>query len=406
MTPATTPPAPRDGVRMLVVDPIADAALPACFTDLPALLRSGDLLVVNDAATLPASLSGRTLTGDAVEVRLIGPVAGDTWRAVLLGEGDWRTPTERRPPPPALACGETMTFDASLAQNSRSLLGTDRYAAPARLMARVVDVSSVSPRLVVLRFDCAGAALWDALYALGKPIQYAYVGEPLPLWSVQTVFAARPWAAEMPSAGRPFTWEMLGALRRGGVRLERLTHAAGLSATGDAAIDAVLPLPERYDIPARTVAAIEETRATGGRVIAVGTTVVRALEGSAAAHGSLTAGCGETDLVIGSDFEPGVVDALLSGVHAPGESHWHVLSAFAGDDLLRRAATLADQLGFRGHELGDSTLILPGAASAAPSRQAAQRRPASMHWVAPASVLVARVARQCVENAVPLTRRP
>lgn len=226
-------------------------------------------------------------------------------------------------------------------------------------------MSALSPRLVELIFDRHGAALWSALYALGRPVQYAYVAEPLALWSVQTVYAARPWAAEMPSAGRPLTWAILGALRRRGVRLAQLTHAAGLSSTGDAALDAALPLPERYDIPTATVAAIAEARAAGGRVIAVGTTVVRALEGCAAAHGSLVAGAGETDLVIGAGFAPRLVDALLSGMHAPGESHWHILSAFAGGDLLRRATALATRLGFRCHELGDATLILPGAAPAA-----------------------------------------
>src|SRR5262249_50334988 len=110
MKPATAPPPQRDGVRLLVVDPSADIALPACFTDLPSLLQRGDLLVVNDAATLPASLPGHTGTGDAVEVRLLGPARRDTWRAVLLGPGDWRTPTERRPPPPALALGDTIIF--------------------------------------------------------------------------------------------------------------------------------------------------------------------------------------------------------------------------------------------------------------------------------------------------------
>ncbi len=340
--PATAPPDARDGVRLLVVDPAADSASPARFTDLPAFLRAGDLLVVNDAATLPASLPGTTAAGAAIEARLLGPTEREGWRAVLLGAGDWRTPTERRPPPPPLARGDPIRFAGGLT-------------------ARVDTTSPLSPRLVELVFDRHGAALWSALYAAGAPVQYAYLAEPLALWSVQTVYAGRPWAAEMPSAGRPLTWEVIGALRRRGVALAALTHAAGLSSTGDPAIDAALPLPERYDLPAATVAAIAATRAVGGRVIAAGTTVVRALEGCAAAHGKLRAGTGETDLKIGPGFAPRVVDALLSGVHAPGESHWHILRAFAGDDLLARAAALAAELGFRGHELGDSTLILPGA---------------------------------------------
>lgn len=357
MKPATVPPARRDGVRLLVVDPAADTAVPACFADLPALLRCGDLLVVNDAATLPASLAGRTAAGEAVEVRLLGPARPGTWRAVLFGAGDWRTPTEQRPPPPRVAAGEAIT------------IAVPRNGLSDALSARITAVSVLSARLVDLAFDRDGAELWSALYAAGAPVQYAYVAAPLALWSVQTVYAARPWAAEMPSAGRPLTWEILAALRRRGVRLAQLTHAAGLSSTGDAVLDAALPLPERYDIPAATVAAIADASGAAGRVIAVGTTVVRALEGCVAAHGRLVAGSGETDLVVAPGFDLRVVDALLSGIHDPAESHWHILSAFAGHDLLTRAAALAEALGFRCHELGDSTLILPGATCAL--RQAA-----------------------------------
>jgi S-adenosylmethionine:tRNA ribosyltransferase-isomerase len=214
---------------------------------------------------------------------------------------------------------------------------------------------ALSPRLVELSFDLEGEDLWAAIYAAGRPVQYAYLTEDLALWSVQTVFAARPWAAEMPSAGRPFTWEILLALRRRGVGVVALTHAAGLSSTGDPAIDAALPLPERYDIPAATVAAIERTRAAGGRVIAVGTTVVRALEGNAATHGRLQAGPGETDLVLGPGQALRVVDGIVTGMHEATEP------LPAPDRLPRRAelraAVATPALGYRGHELGDATLV-------------------------------------------------
>src|SRR5690606_811511 len=133
-------------------------------------------------------------------------------------------------------------------------------------------------------------ALWAGLYRGGAPVQYSYHRAPLALWSVQSAFAGRPWAAEMPSAGRPLDWRTLGGLRRAGVGLARLTHAAGLSSSGDPAMDRLLPLPERYAIPEATIAAITATQARGGRIIAVGTTVVRALEGSVAASGRLRAG--------------------------------------------------------------------------------------------------------------------
>jgi S-adenosylmethionine:tRNA ribosyltransferase-isomerase len=225
---------------------------------------------------------------------------------------------------------------------------------------------------VALRFAVSGDELWDALYREGRPVQYAYLAHELPLWAVQTVYAARPWAFEMPSAGRPLSWQTLLALRRKGVRWASLTHAAGLSSTGDPAIDAALPLPERYEIPAATARAVAETQARGGRVVAVGTTVVRALEGAAAAarDGVLRPGGGETDLIITPAFRPRVVDGILSGAHAASESHFRLLAAFAGRALLAAAAAHAERAGFLTHELGDSMLVLPGALAAARAARA------------------------------------
>lgn len=342
MTPATRPPPSRDDIRLLVVDPRSGAVADRRFDALPALLGPGDLLVVNDAATLPASLFARGPGGADIEVRLLGPTAGERWRAVLLGAGSWRQRTEERPPPPPIAVGSRLSF--------------------AGLTASIAALSPLSPRLVELAFDRAGEALWSAIYAAGAPVQYAHVDAALPLWEVQTVYAGRPWAAEMPSAGRPLTWGLLGAIRARGAGVACLTHAAGLSSTGDPDIDAALPLPERYDIPARTVAAVDAARARGGRVIAVGTTVVRALEGAAATARGLAPGDGETDLVIGPGFVPRVVSSVLSGVHVPGESHFELLAAFAPRRTLRAAVGRAADLGYRGHELGDAMLILDGAA--------------------------------------------
>ncbi|MDC0716008.1 S-adenosylmethionine:tRNA ribosyltransferase-isomerase [Nannocystis bainbridge] len=372
MNPATAPRDDRAGARLLLLDPRTGAHVDARVRDLPRWLGAGDLLIVNDAATLPASLRARAwrkehVSGDMsnaelddgagsrgwpkrhvsedmlsadLEVRLTG-VGGATWRAALLGAGDWRTPTERRPPPPALRVGDRLVFSEALT-------------------AAVVGVSPVSPRLCELRFDREGAALWAALYRLGRPVQYAHVREPLALWSVQTVFAARPWAAEMPSAGRPLDWDTLLALRRAGVEIAAVTHAAGLSSTGDPELDAALPLAERFEVPAATVAAIARVRAGGGRVIAVGTTVVRALEGSVRRFGGLQAGSGETDLVLGPGFVPRVVDGIVTGMHGPGESHFALLQAFAGEAALRAAFEHAIGAGYLAHEFGDAALIVPG----------------------------------------------
>jgi|HubBroStandDraft_6_1064221.scaffolds.fasta_scaffold156453_2 S-adenosylmethionine:tRNA ribosyltransferase-isomerase len=348
MQPARTYPARRDDVRLLVVDPAAGALRTTRTGALPTLFAAGDLLVVNDAATLPASLLGRDGAGGEVEARLIGHPEGGRCRAVLFGAGDWRRRTEDRPPPgsAALRPGARLEFDGLVA------------------IVESAPAPALSPRLVELFFDVEGDALWAALYRAGRPISYSYLDQALPLWAVQTVYAARPWAFEMPSAGRPLSWEILLALRRRGVRWAALTHGAGLSATGDPQIDRALPLPERFDIPAATVTAIGDTRAAGGRVVAVGTTVVRALEGASAQPGGLRPGLGETDLHIDADHRPRVVDGILTGVHATVETHFALLGAFANRDLLRAALAVAEENGLLTHELGDAMLVLPGALAA------------------------------------------
>jgi S-adenosylmethionine:tRNA ribosyltransferase-isomerase len=306
--------------------------------DLPGLLRAGDLLVVNDAATLPARLPW--IDGARREVRLLGATEDGSWWAVLFGEGDWRTPTEHRPPPPAVAVGTTLA------------LGDE-------LRASVIERSPLSERLVRLRFSAEGEALWRAIYRAGRPVQYAHVAGPLALWHVQTRYAGRPWAVELPSAGRPLTWGLLTELRQRGVALAALTHAAGLSATGDPALDRALPLPERYEIPASTAEAVADARARGGRIVAVGTSVVRALEGCSVAHGgALTPGSGWTDLRVGPATRLRVVDGLLTGMHEPETSHFELLRAFAPPALLARAHAHAAASGYLGHEFGDASLIL------------------------------------------------
>jgi S-adenosylmethionine:tRNA ribosyltransferase-isomerase len=343
MTPATWPRDEPLDERLLVVDPRAGDWRDARVRDLPRHLSSGDLLVVNDAATVPASLPAVTARGDAVELRLAAHLDDALWRAVLLGDGDWHTRTEHRAAPPPVARGERL----------RVAPGLDVV---------VEDLDPVRPRLLVVRFSLRGAALWAALYRHGRPVQYAHIDRPLALWHVQTPFASRPWAVEMPSAGRPLTWALLGELRARGVRLASLTHAAGLSSTGDPAMDAALPLPERFDVPAATVRAIAETRRAGHRVVAAGTTVVRALEGSAKLHGGeLLPGEGTTDLRIDAHFHPRVVDGLLTGLHELGSSHRELTRAFAPEPLLARAWAHADARGYQDHEFGDVCLVLPRA---------------------------------------------
>jgi S-adenosylmethionine:tRNA ribosyltransferase-isomerase len=338
MSPATWPRENPLEERLLWLDPAKGAFGAARVRELPKRLRAGDLLVVNDAATLPASLRAKGPKGAPLELRLLRQTGAATFWAVLFGEGDWRSRTEDRPPPPPLRPGDGLRVGP--------------------MGAEVLSLSDISYRLLELRFDRSGEALLRALYETGRPVQYSYLKGELSLWHVQTSYAARPWAMELPSAGRPLTFGLLQELRARGVGLASLTHAAGLSSTGDPALDAALPFPERFEIPEGTVRAIQATRGRGGRIVAVGTTVVRALEGSAARFGAPRAGAGETDLKLGPRSRLRVVDGLFSGMHEPGTSHYQLLLAFVPEALLGRASAFAEQEGFLGHEFGDSTLIL------------------------------------------------
>jgi S-adenosylmethionine:tRNA ribosyltransferase-isomerase len=341
MKPATEP-RPRASVRALVVGPEGTRQLFSA-SDLATAFAPGDLLVLNDAATMPASLPAHgplgSRSGARIELRLAANRGGARiWTAALLGAGDWRLPTEHRPPPPEVRAGDRLIVD-----------GNDG------LVAIVERVHAISPRLVDVRFDLPfrpdvhDDAIWSALYRSGRPVQYAHVPEALALWDVQNAWAARPWAVEMPSAGRVLDVGTLAALRARGVAIAFVTHAAGLSAVGDAAIDAALPLPERYEVPVETQAAIARAK----RVIAVGTSVVRALE-SAAASGLPR---GITDLRLGPGSRRRVVDAILTGVHEEGTSHHALLEAFVAPPLLEEATRTSIDQGFLAHEFGDVWLI-------------------------------------------------
>ncbi|HSW08594.1 S-adenosylmethionine:tRNA ribosyltransferase-isomerase [Aquabacterium sp.] len=326
---------------------------------LPDLLRRGDLLVANDAATLPASLHGQHgRSGTAIEVRLAGrpTLAVDAVRdfsAVVFGPGDHRQRTEERPPPPPLEPGDVLLL-GPLRAHVRRLLG--------------------HPRLIALRFEGVPDTIWAGIARHGRPVQYAYLAQPLALWDSWTRIAALPVAFEPPSAGFLLDWALLDALRAAGIGFATLTHAAGLSSTGDAALDERLPLDEPYRIPPATVAAIERTRSAGGRIVALGTTVTRALE-HAAEQGALEhpAEQGAPAHATGSGaLQPGeglatnrlsrhtplrIVDGLVSGAHEPGSSHHALLGAFTDGATLARMDAALHTAGYRGHEYGDSVLL-------------------------------------------------
>ncbi|MEQ1878124.1 MAG: S-adenosylmethionine:tRNA ribosyltransferase-isomerase, partial [Bdellovibrionia bacterium] len=221
--------------------------------------RPGDLLVVNDAATLPASFMG-TARGLSVELRLLQPIEKPRrWWAALFGRGDWRTPTENRELPPVLNPGERITIAKGFS-------------------ARILAWSFPSVRMVEIEFE--GFDSWHGIFLHGRPIQYSHSLEKLELWDRQTIFSGPPVALEPPSAAFCLTWSLVENWKANGIRVARLTHATGVSVTSEEKIDRLLPLPETASIPLETVAEIATALSEKRRIIAVGTGVVRALEGS------------------------------------------------------------------------------------------------------------------------------
>ena len=329
----------RQFARLLVVD--AHGAIrhwPRAA--LGSLFRPGDLVVANDAATLPASLRGRHRpSGATIEVRLAGWVRfGDPelFEAVVFGAGDHRQRTEDRPAPPAFSPGDRLDLGPLVA---------------------TVEAVLDHPRLLRIRFEGSRAGVLNGLVRHGRPIQYAHAPEPLALWDLWTRIAAAPVAFEPPSAGFALDWRTLAAWRVRGVAFATLSHAAGLSSTGDPALDARLPFDEFYRVSDACAVAVRRARRDGGRIIAIGTSATRALEAAASDDGLLRSGEGIASGRIGRGTPLRLVDAILTGVHQSGESHFELLRAFAGDALLDRVCEEAAQRSYRAHEFGDSVLI-------------------------------------------------
>jgi S-adenosylmethionine:tRNA ribosyltransferase-isomerase len=353
---ATAPPEARglrrDHVRLLVVDRADGSVEHHRFHELPRLLEPGDLLVVNDSRTLPASLLGHTAAGVPVEVRLAAREAqgpgghAERWAALVLGvpvghPDPALVPTDARPAAPVLAAGARLQFAGGL---GATVLGRHEEARPLHWLA----------------FDATGERLAEALHRAGRPVRYAYVPRAWPLHHYQTLFAAGPGSAEMASAGRPFTVQTLADLRERGVGLAIVSLHAGLSTYGDPATDQVFVPAEPYLVPGATAAAVAATRAAGGRVIAVGTTVVRTLETAAqGGDGAVRPGPGVSRLRISPGFPLRVVDGLLTGLHEPEASHLDLLGAFLGPRALERAYAAALDGGYLWHEFGDVCLLLP-----------------------------------------------
>jgi len=316
----------RADVALLVATRSDGAVSSARFTELVRFLRPGDLLAVNVSATLPAALPAR-LHGVAVHAHLSTPLAPGRWVVEL------RT-AELQP-----FVGPPIGARLELPERGRLTL-----VAPYRGSDRLSEAEVELP---------GGTAAYLARH--GAPIRYGVATARWPLDAYQTVFALKPGSAEMPSAGRPFSAELVTELVSRGVLFAPLTLHAGVSSLerGEA------PYPERYDVPPTTASLVDAVHAWDGRVVAVGTTVVRALETAAAVDGTVEPSAGWTDLVITPERGLRVVDGLLTGWHEPESSHLLMLEAAAGSELLERSYSEAAALGFDGHEFGDVHLILP-----------------------------------------------
>lgn len=309
----------RDGVRLLVGRRSSGEVSHHQFTDLPRLLTPGDVLVVNTSATLPAAV----------------PVVDSDLRAHFstpLPSGEWLVELRRA------ADKASVPYSGGVAGQRFALSG----GATVHLRETYSD-----GRLWTAEVDTSVEGL---LRRVGVPIRYGYVPRPWPLEYYQTVFAAEPGSAEMPSAGRPFTDRLVTQLVSAGIVVVPI-----LLHTGVASPEAhERPYPERYSVPASTARVVSQARAAGSRIIAVGTTVVRALESAAEGPSS-----GWTDLVITPERGVRVVDGLLTGFHEPRASHLDMLEAVSGHELLAQCYDEALRSRYLWHEFGDLNLLLP-----------------------------------------------
>lgn len=324
----------RDQVRLMVINRNDYQVEHTCFNRIGEFLRPSDLVVFNTSRTLPASLDGCEIPmGQCMEIRLAQHLPDDSWLVLLLcNQGN------------PFACGLQTGMQINFGQG---------------LTAAVEERDTNIPRLWKIRFSKSGTELMDLLYRLGRPIRYEYVSAPWDLDYYQTVYAKEPGSAEMPSAGRAFTWKLLFDLKRRGVETAHIVLHTSLSSYMDDELDAQHPASEEeYFISEAAAQKINRTHEFGGRVIAVGTTVVRALESVADATGKVRSQHGYTRLHITADHQLKTVDGLLTGLHEPDASHLDLLTAFLPAEKIRSAYEDAVQRGYLWHEFGDLNLIL------------------------------------------------
>ncbi len=329
----------RDDVRLMVSETAGGRIRHARFQDLPSYLGRGDVLVINTSRTRNAALRALRPDGTELELHLSTHLKDETWTMEVRSvsaEGKTRHFAGARP-------GERLTLIAG--------------AAATLLHPYVSDCDANAD---------PSATLWEAVLQLpistdeylarhAFPIRYNYVKDRWPLSYYQTVYAAEDGSAEMPSAGRPFTLDLLNRLRSQGVEVAPLVLHTGISNLETREP----PYQEYYRVPVGTARAVNRAHGAGGRVIAVGTTVVRALESVSSGDGTVHAGEGWTCLVIHPRTRLHAVDALITGLHEPAASHLAILEALAGAERVEAAYAEALRQRYLWHEFGDLHLILP-----------------------------------------------
>ena len=325
----------RDEVRMLVSYTGDDAISHTSFTALPEVLRPGDVVVVNTSATVNAALPATRANGERVELRL----------SQGLDDGDWVVELRR------LADRDTVPLRDATAGEELALPGSAHVS----LVAPYGTVTSDGVRLWRADGHVRGS-LDEYLDWYGVPIRYGYVTEGWPLSFYQTIFAREPGSAEMPSAARPFSRRVVSGLARRGIGIAPILLHTGVASLEDHEP----PYAEYFRVTPATARAVNDARARGGRVVAVGTTAVRALESVTSPDGSVSAGAGWTELVVTPERGLHAVDGLLTGFHEPRASHLAILDALAGRAHVETAYASALRERYLWHEFGDVHLLLPG----------------------------------------------
>ncbi|MBA2176294.1 S-adenosylmethionine:tRNA ribosyltransferase-isomerase [Halobacillus locisalis] len=311
----------RDHVRLMTIDECA-TVMHGSFHDIVQQLHAGDVLVLNNSRTIPPVLRG-TQGQQTIEVRLSRKVGAQTWEALIVGD---------------------------MFQSNETIRFTDGVEA-------AVTGHGAERPLITLDFSIEGSALLDFIYQHGEPVRYEYIDDSFPLETYQTVYGSVPGSVEMASAGRAFTWQLLEKLKSKGVHIAFVQLHAGLSYYENDKWPSPTNHPEHFRVPRETASLLNEARKSGTRVIAVGTTVVRALESAVTEDGCVETREGVTRLYVDDQHTITSVDGLLTGFHEPEASHLHMLTAFLPYAKLMSAYHQALEQGYLWHEFGDLNLI-------------------------------------------------